>query len=65
THTPGANPPRAQISVGTHLVIPVEQDESNTVSGVVKDILIQTETHTYGIKVRFQNGQMGRVQSVG
>ncbi|PUV99683.1 DUF2196 domain-containing protein, partial [Cronobacter sakazakii] len=24
-----------------------------------------TETHTYGIKVRLQDGQIGRVQSVG
>ncbi|KAB2390117.1 YwbE family protein [Bacillus cereus] len=38
---------------------------SKTVSGVVKEILTNTETHTYGIKVRLQNVQIGRVQSVG
>ena len=63
--TTGGKPTRSQISVGSHVVIQLDNDYSKTVSGVVKDILINTETHTYGIKVRLQNGQMGRVQSVG
>ncbi|PDZ13235.1 hypothetical protein COL32_03300 [Bacillus pseudomycoides] len=28
-------------------------------------ILTNTETHTYGIKVRLQDGKVGRVQSIG
>ncbi|EEL68523.1 hypothetical protein bcere0026_45380 [Bacillus mycoides] len=47
------------------MVIQLDKDYSKTVSGVVKDILTNTETHTYGIKVRLQDGQIGRVQSVG
>ncbi|WP_377864101.1 YwbE family protein [Bacillus sp. R86525] len=58
-------PTRSQISVGSHVVIQLDKDYSKTVSGVVKDILTNTETHTYGIKVRLQDGQIGRVQSVG
>ncbi|PEV51164.1 hypothetical protein COL28_04230 [Bacillus thuringiensis] len=61
----GGKPTRSQISVGSHVVIQLDNDYSKTVSGVVKDILTNTETHTYGIKVRLQNGQIGRVQSVG
>ncbi|PFQ46757.1 hypothetical protein COK05_11460 [Bacillus cereus] len=63
--TTGGKPTRSQISVGSHVVIQLDNDYSKTVSGVVKDILTNTETHTYGIKVRLQNGQIGRVQSVG
>ncbi|PEX44193.1 hypothetical protein CN966_19925 [Bacillus cereus] len=61
----GGKPTRSQISVGSHVVIQLDKDYSKTVSGVVKDILTNTETHTYGIKVRLQDGQIGRVQSVG
>ncbi|CAI8741052.1 YwbE family protein [Bacillus sp. IT-79MI2] len=43
----------------------MDSDRSKRVSGVVKDILTNTETHTYGIKVRLQDGKIGRVQSVG
>ncbi|MDG2794860.1 YwbE family protein [Vibrio parahaemolyticus] len=52
------------MSVGSHVVIQLDNDYSKTVSGVVKDILTHSETHTYGIKVRLQDGQIGRVQSV-
>ena len=57
-------PTRSQISVGSNVVIQLDNDYSKTVSGVVKDILTHSETHTYGIKVRLQDGQIGRVQSV-
>ncbi|OFD38058.1 YwbE family protein [Bacillus mycoides] len=65
TQATGGKPTRSQISVGSHVVIQLDKDYSKTVSGVVKDILTNTETHTYGIKVRLQDGQIGRVQSVG
>ncbi|MBJ8068961.1 YwbE family protein [Bacillus cereus] len=61
----GGKPTRSQISVGSHVVIQLDTDYSKTVGGVVKDILTNSETHTHGIKVRLQDGQLGRVQSVG
>ncbi|MDD1368652.1 YwbE family protein [Bacillus sp. MHSD17] len=64
TQVTGGKPTRSQISVGSHVVIQLDNDYSKTVSGVVKDILTHSETHTYGIKVRLQDGQIGRVQSV-
>ncbi|HDR6318798.1 TPA: YwbE family protein, partial [Bacillus thuringiensis] len=64
TQATGGKPTRSQISVGSHVVIQLENDYSKTVSGVVKDILTHSETHPYGIKVRLQDGQIGRVQSV-
>ncbi|MFA7022788.1 YwbE family protein, partial [Aliarcobacter sp.] len=32
--------------------------------GVVKDILTNSPTHPHGIKVRLQNGDVGRVQQI-
>ncbi|MDX5867503.1 YwbE family protein [Bacillus cereus group sp. BfR-BA-01119] len=64
TQATGGKPTRSQISVGSHVVIQLDNDYSKTVCGVVKDILTHSETHTYGIKVRLQDGQIGRVQSV-
>lgn len=64
TQATGGKPTRSQISIGSHVVIQLDNDYSKTVSGVVKDILTNSETHTYGIKVRLQDGQIGRVQSV-
>ncbi|PFS66705.1 hypothetical protein COK41_07070 [Bacillus cereus] len=64
TQATGGKPTRSQISVGSHVVIQLDNDYSKTVSGVVKEILTHSETHTYGIKVRLQDGQIGRVQSV-
>ncbi|WP_220784937.1 YwbE family protein [Bacillus sp. BML-BC021] len=64
TQATGGKPTRSQISVGSHVVIQLDNNYSKTVSGVVKDILTHSETHTYGIKVRLQDGQIGRVQSV-
>ncbi|PDZ70211.1 hypothetical protein CON30_01920 [Bacillus cereus] len=64
TQATGGKPTRSQIAVGSHVVIQLDNDYSKTVSGVVKDILTHSETHTYGIKVRLQDGQIGRVQSV-
>ncbi|PFR18816.1 hypothetical protein COK19_24555, partial [Bacillus cereus] len=63
--TSGGKPTRSQISVGSHVEIVLDKDRNKRVSGVVKDILTNTETHPYGIKVRLQDGQIGRVQSVG
>ncbi|EJV65495.1 YwbE family protein [Bacillus cereus] len=65
TQATGGKPTRSQISVGSHVVIQLDTDYSKTVGGVVKDILTNSETHTHGIKVRLQDGQLGRVQSVG
>ncbi|TXS01069.1 YwbE family protein [Bacillus sp. SH7-1] len=64
TQATGGKPTRSQISVGSQVVIQLDNDYSKTVSGVVKDILTHSETHTYGIKVRLKDGQIGRVQSV-
>ncbi|WP_159882749.1 YwbE family protein [Paenibacillus puerhi] len=57
---------RSQIRPGLEVDIVLKQDQrtGKTTRGIVKDILTNSPTHPHGIKVRLQNGQVGRVQSV-
>ena len=57
---------RADIHVGTKVSIVLKQDQrSGTLTeGVVRDILTNSATHPHGIKVRLENGQVGRVKLI-
>ena len=57
---------RADIHVGTSVDIVLKKDQrSGTLtSGVVKDILTKSPSHPHGIKVRLEDGQVGRVKEV-
>ena len=59
-------PPRAQIKPGLKVAIVLKKDQhSGTLTeGIVKDILTRSATHPHGIKVRLQDGQVGRVQEI-
>lgn len=46
------------------IILKKDQPTGNTTRGIVKDILTNTEHHPHGIKVRLQNGQIGRVQEI-
>ena len=41
-----------------------DRDSKDLIQGVVKEILTSSEFHPYGIKVRLENGQIGRVKEV-
>ena len=57
---------RADIRPGIHVRIILKQDQlsGKLTDGIVKDILTNSTTHPHGIKVRLQNGQIGRVQEI-
>ena len=57
---------RADIHVGTPVDIVLKKDQrSGTLtSGVVKDILTKSPSHPHGIKVRLEDGQVGRVKQI-
>jgi uncharacterized repeat protein (TIGR03833 family) len=57
---------RADIHVGLKVSIVLKQDQrSGTLTeGVVKDILTKSATHPHGIKVRLENGLVGRVKLI-
>lgn len=57
---------RKNIYAGLEVEIVLKEDQrtGKTTRGIVKDILTNSQNHPHGIKVRLQNGQVGRVQSI-
>ncbi|MFT3846213.1 MAG: YwbE family protein [Lacibacter sp.] len=57
---------RANIKPGMLVLIVLKKDQrSGTLTeGIVKDLLTSAPKHHRGIKVRLQDGQIGRVQQI-
>jgi len=57
---------RANIKPGLEVLIILKKDQSTgkLTKGIVKDILTNSPTHPYGIKVRLQSGEVGRVKEI-
>ncbi|MDD3025301.1 MAG: YwbE family protein [Aliarcobacter skirrowii] len=57
---------RFDVKVGlkVNIVLKADQRTGKLTQGVVKDILTNSLTHPHGIKVRLQNGDVGRVQQI-
>lgn len=57
---------RKEIRPGAHVEIILKEDQrtGKRTAGIVKDILTSATHHSRGIKVRLDNGQIGRVQDV-
>ena len=57
---------RADIQVGLKVSIVLKQDQrtGRLTEGVVRDILTNSPTHPHGIKVRLENGLVGRVKDI-
>ena len=57
---------RILIKPGMRVRIVRKQDQltGNLTEGIVKDILTKSATHPHGIKVRLENGQIGRVKEI-
>lgn len=47
-----------------NIVLKADQRTGKLTQGVVKDILTNSPTHPHGIKVRLQDGQIGRVKEI-
>ncbi len=46
------------------VVLKNDQRTGKRTRGIVKEILTNSSYHPHGIKVRLQNGQVGRVQEI-
>ena len=46
------------------IVLKKDQRSGNLTRGIVKDILTNSSFHPHGIKVRLEDGQIGRVQEI-
>ncbi|GIP06127.1 YwbE family protein [Paenibacillus lautus] len=57
---------RSNIKPGLEVDIVLKQDQrtGKLTRGVVKDILTNSPNHPHGIKVRLQDGQVGRVKNI-
>jgi len=57
---------RADIKPGMIVLIVLKQDQrtGKLTKGVVKDILTKSPNHPHGIKVRLENGQVGRIKDI-
>lgn len=57
---------RFDVKVGlkVNIILKADQRTGKLTQGVVKDILTNSPTHPHGIKVRLQNGDVGRVQQI-
>ncbi|GAB6594603.1 hypothetical protein C2L96_20780 [Bacillus cereus] len=57
---------RSNIAPGLEVDIVLKQDQrtGKLTRGIVKDILTNSPSHPHGIKVRLQDGQIGRVQNI-
>lgn len=57
---------RTSIRPGLHvsIVLKADQRSGKLTEGIVKDILTNLAVHPHGIKVRLENGQIGRVKEI-
>lgn len=55
---------RSEIRTGmeVYVVLKANQRSGTLTRGVVKEILTRSATHPHGIKVRLEDGQVGRVK---
>ena len=57
---------RTNIKPGLEVLIVLKKDQATgkLTKGIVKDILTNSPSHPHGIKVRLQNGEVGRVKEI-
>jgi uncharacterized repeat protein (TIGR03833 family) len=57
---------RADIRAGMRVAVILKRDQKTGILtyGVVKDILTKSASHPHGIKVRLENGAVGRVKEI-
>jgi len=57
---------RNNIEIGAFVAIVLKEDQrsGNLTEGYVKDILTSSKFHPHGIKVRLEDGQVGRVKEI-
>ncbi len=57
---------RVNIKPGTHVNIVLKNDQrtGKLTEGIVKDVLTKSPAHHHGIKVRLEDGQIGRVKEI-
>lgn len=60
----GQNREDIKIGSGVEVVLKADQKTGKLTSGIVAEILTNSDFHPHGIKVRLEDGQVGRVQNI-
>ncbi|MFH2059778.1 MAG: YwbE family protein [Pseudomonadota bacterium] len=57
---------RADIKPGQNVSIVLKKDQrtGKLTDGIIKDLLTKSPSHPHGIKVRLENGLVGRVKTI-
>ena len=57
---------RKNVKLGTEVMVVLKRDQrtGKLTRGTVKDVLTRSRSHPRGIKVRLQDGRIGRVQRI-
>jgi len=57
---------RFDVKIGAKVNIVLKQDQRSgkLTNGIVKNLLTNSPSHPHGIKVRLQDGQVGRVKEI-
>jgi len=50
--------------INVNIVLKKDQRSGQLTKGIVKDILTNSKNHPHGIKVRLEDGQVGRVKEI-
>ena len=61
----GMNRSDIKAGLGVYIVLKQDQRSGKLTQGIVRDILTKSPTHPHGIKVRLENGAVGRVKKIG
>lgn len=60
----GKNRKDIQIGSEVYIVLKKDQRSGKRTKGIVKDLLTRSSSHPHGIKVRLEDGRIGRVQEI-
>jgi uncharacterized repeat protein (TIGR03833 family) len=60
----GTNREDIKIGLEVSIVLKKDQRSGKLTKGVVKDLLTKSSFHPHGIKVRLENGDVGRVKEI-
>lgn len=60
----GQNREDVKIGSRVEVVLKADQRTEKLTSGIVAEILTNSSFHPHGIKVRLEDGQVGRVQNI-
>lgn len=60
----GKNRNHIKTGLKVNIVLKSDQKTGRLTQGIVKDILTNSPSHPHGIKVRLEDGQVGRVKEI-